>query len=406
MAVHPVAGELAAAGGEVVIHGIHNVSGAHPKPRVFTYDMRRGIPHFHALQHGETGNGVCMHIKLTLNQHRVHHLAEYVALLIDRVGHTILNRKHLCVAKGGNSHTVLGQTETVKIADERRLDAVATACQTVIVQRAAAVPLVAQLLVADIVVYIVAILYHAVLHVLVWPAVYRALPQRLFSHWYQPVVILHLVAHHAHSAAGEQHPQRNERPPAPARQQHHQRHDSQHNDTCIRVDYHHEGEHPHRQRHGKPALPPCTVEHHAYREVHHHTAVQGKADVRYIGHYVAVRQAGYGEPPHKAHNSHHKHSCCIGQQHHPARIAGKGLRGKHHDGDAQQRQHHLDGAPPCPGVGGPQHTGKHQQEEPCKGLQQAALFGHLPLLAPAAFKQPVDTKEHPCHVGQEHRRHH
>ena len=136
-----------------------------------------------------------MDIELALQKHDIDHLLQRATVLIDRIGHATLNITYLLYRQPTDTHAVFGEAKSVKVTYQSGLDAVAATRETLVRNLAAAVPLCAQLAVAQIIVYIVAILYYPVLHVKIRMTRLGIGPQGFLRHRHHMVVGLHLAAH-------------------------------------------------------------------------------------------------------------------------------------------------------------------------------------------------------------------
>ena len=138
----------------------------------------------------------------------------------------------------------------------------------------------------------------------------------------------------------------------------------------------------------------------------YHADVEGEADVGDEGDDVAVGQVGDGEPPHKAYDGDHKDRPHIEAQDGTAGASLGRPGGENHQRHCQPGQQPFHDMETGRHVGGPQQPDNMQQEESYHGLQQAALAGHLPFLAPAALEHPVGQQQGPHDIGHADTGHH
>ena len=150
---------------ELLVAFLDHVAGAYAEERVFAERTPCVLPQLESLQHGEVLHGAGFAVAFMFKQHHVVHLFQRVAIDVDGVGNAFLYGLDVGSVEKLNACAVFRCAEGVEVPYKGEVDAVFVGGQVVETCRAAFGPFTLQLLAADVVVYVVAVLYKSVVFV-------------------------------------------------------------------------------------------------------------------------------------------------------------------------------------------------------------------------------------------------
>ena len=399
---------------KLLVAGIDDIAGADTEEWIVAEGAPGILPQLEPLQHSEILDGAEFAIAFVFEKHHVVHLAQRRTALIHRIGNALLDGSDVAFGQQRHPSTVLGGPLGVEVAQQRGIDRIIVPRGVVDAHRAAFGPFALQLLAADVIVHVVAVLNQAVLLVLVAIAVGGVLAQRLVGQRHQRVVVVvhphrnqHRYGGNNHHGSGEDEGQPAVGYAAPEDGQKHHRHNKKHHECSVGAQLEqkiHQRDGHCQQDPQQPVgketprpLGPLDAEpdddHYRQADIHR------KTDMRYERNYLPIRQIRNCGQTNAADDRRHKHGADKGKEHHRQLAARQRTRREHHQRNGQQRQFFEYVVPSVGSIlarNHPHQMHRHQhQERP----QQRTAASTLPLGSHIPFQSPVDSKQylHPAH---------
>ena len=176
---------------KLLVATINHIAGAHTHKRLLFENPPGVLPQFKALQHSEILYCTELAVALVFKKHNIVHLAQRRAVDVYRISNAFLYRLHILVVQQCHTGAVLRHSHRVEVTEQCRIDSIFVVRQLVEWHRAAFSPFTLQLTAADIVVHVVAVLYQAVLLMLIRITVGSDRLQRLLGKRHKPIVVSH-----------------------------------------------------------------------------------------------------------------------------------------------------------------------------------------------------------------------